>query len=130
MSDTGRNGERPAGAAPRALVYVLFFLSGVAALVYEASWSRLVGMAVGHTAEAAALVLAAYFVGLAAGQGVGGLLAQRVQPLLGYGVAELAAAAWACVLPALLGWVGTPAGSGESEFFRDAPAGRAAWCFL
>ena len=119
------------GVAPRtALVYCLFFLSGVAALVYEASWSRLVGLAVGQTAEAAALVLAAYFTGLAAGQFLGGRLAPRVPPLLGYGVAELVAAAWACLVPALLGWVGSPTGPGELELLRDSSGGRSAWCFL
>ncbi len=113
-----------------ALVYSLFFFSGIAALVYEASWSRLVGLAVGQTAEAAALVLAAYFTGLAVGQFLGGRLAPRVQPLFAYGAAELVAAAWACLVPALLGWVGSPAGPGEVEAFRDSSGGRAAWCFL
>ncbi|MBX9582072.1 MAG: fused MFS/spermidine synthase [Gemmataceae bacterium] len=116
---------------PRAaLVYALFFLSGVAALVYEASWSRLVGLAVGQTAEAAALVLAAYFTGLAAGQFLGGRLAPRVPPLLGYGAAELVAAAWACLVPAFLSWVGSPVGPGEVDAFRDSSGGRAAWCFV
>lgn len=112
------------------LIYSLFFLSGVAALVYEASWSRLVGLAVGHTAQAAALVLAAYFTGLAIGQFLGGRLAARVPPLLGYGVAELVAAAWTCLIPALLDWVGASAGPGEREWFRNSAGGRAAWSFL
>lgn len=119
--------ERPdaARASPPlylALVYVLFFLSGLAALVYEASWSRMVGLTLGHVAQAAALVLAAYFTGLAIGQLLGGLLAGRVPPLLGYGVAELVAAAWACLVPTLLDRVGSVAG--------DSSVGRAAWCFL
>ncbi|MBA4066894.1 MAG: spermidine synthase [Isosphaera sp.] len=131
MNDIGRRVEDRAGVVPRtALVYSLFFLSGVTALVYEASWSRLIGLAVGHTAQAAALVLAAYFTGMAVGQFFSGRLAPRVPPLLGYGVAELVAAAWACLVPALLGWVGTPAGQGDLELFRDSSGGRAAWCFL
>lgn len=113
-----------------ALIYSLFFLSGVAALVYEASWSRLVGLAVGHTAGAAAVVLAAYFTGLAAGQLLGGRLAGRVPPLLAYGAAEVLAAGWACLVPALLDWVGGPAGRGGPDLLRGSPAGQAAWCFL
>ncbi|VTU01675.1 spermine synthase : Spermine/spermidine synthase family protein OS=Rhodopirellula europaea SH398 GN=RESH_06305 PE=4 SV=1: Spermine_synth [Gemmataceae bacterium] len=121
---------RAGGEPPAALVYSLFFLSGVAALVYEASWSRLVGLAVGQTAQAAALVLAAYFTGLAIGQFLGGRLAARVPPLLGYGAAELVAAAWSCLVPALLDWVGGAAGPGGREWFRDSAGGRAAWGFV
>ena len=113
-----------------ALVYALFFLSGVAALVYQASWSRLVGLAIGHTAGAAAVVLAAYFTGLAAGQLLGGRLAGRVPPLFAYGVAELLAAGWACLVPALLDWVGSPAGRGGPELLCGSPVGQAAWCLL
>lgn len=130
MNAAHRADARAGAEPPAALVYSLFFLSGVAALVYEASWSRLVGLAVGHTAQAAALVLAAYFTGLAIGQFLGGRLAAGVPPLLGYGVAELVAAAWACLVPALLDWVGAPAGPGEREWFRDSAGGRAALAFL
>lgn len=119
------------GVAPHAaLVHALFFLSGIAALVYEASWSRLVGLAVGQTAQAAAIVLAAYFTGLAVGQFLGGRLARRVPPLLGYGVAELIASAWACVVPALLDRVGADVRPERLAVLRDSTAGRSAWCFL
>lgn len=131
MSDATHRVDAGVGAGPRpALVYSLFFLSGVAALVYEASWSRLVGQAVGQTAEAAAVVLAACFTGMAVGQLLGGRLARRVSPLLGYGVAELLAAAWACLVPAVLNWVGSPAEAGELDLFRGSAGGRAAWCFV
>jgi spermidine synthase len=107
------------------MVYALFFLSGAAALAYEASWSRLVGLALGNTAAAAALVIAACFAGFAIGHMLGGHLLTRVQPLLGYGVAEIFAAAWAAVIPTLLAPAGTP-----GEIFPNAsPAARAAWCF-
>src|SRR5258708_6290655 len=84
------------------LLHALFLLSGLARLVYEVSWSRQVGVGLGHTAQAVALVLAAYFAGMAAGQFLGGALATRLPPLLGYGAAELLAAAWSCLVPALL----------------------------
>lgn len=128
MKNTNRE---QVGAPPRAgLVYILFFLSGIAALVYEASWSRLIGQVAGQTAQAASLVLTAYFTGLAVGQFLGGRLAKRVPTLLGFGVAELVAAAGACLVPALLSWVSAPAGQGYSEWFRGSSGGRTMWCFL
>ncbi|MBX9625837.1 MAG: hypothetical protein K2X82_18700, partial [Gemmataceae bacterium] len=125
MSDATR--RETGGGWPPGFVYALFFLSGVAALVYEASWSRLIGLTVGHTAGAAAVVLAAYFAGLAAGQRLGGRLAGRVPPLLAYGLAEVLAAGWACLVPSLLDWVGSP---GEPDLLCGSPAGQAAWCFM
>jgi spermidine synthase len=99
---------------------LLYFLSGAAALVCEVSWSRQVGLVLGNTAEAVALVLAAFFAGMAVGQFAGGRLASRVRPLLGYGLAELAAAAWVCLVPTLL------------TAFRTADAGdtAAVLCFV
>ncbi len=83
-------------------VYLLFFASGAAALIYEVSWARQTGLLVGHTADGGVVVLTAYFAGLAVGYVVGAGLAGRVKPLPAYAVAELAAAAWACVIPSLL----------------------------
>jgi spermidine synthase len=112
------------------LIYVLFFLSGFAALVYEASWSRLIGLSIGQTAQASALVLAAYFTGLAIGQFYGGRIAHRLSPLLGYGIAELMAAAWGCAIPSLLAWVTAKVEPGDWILFRDSSIGQAFWCFL
>lgn len=119
-----------AGGRPLATASALFFLSGVTALVYQISWSRQVGLVVGNTAGAAAVVLAAFFTGLATGHLLGGRLVGRLSPLFGYGVAELVAAGWACLVPTLLQWVGTPPSPGEWVFFRDSPAGRTGWCLL
>lgn len=123
---TGR--ESNAGGQSPTPVYALFFASGVAALVYELSWSRQVGLSLGNTAGAAAVVLSAFFTGFAAGHLIGGRLAGRLSPLIGYGVAELLAAGWACLLPAFLQWIGTPPSSGEGVLFRDSLVGRAGWC--
>ena len=84
------------------MTYLLIFLSGAAALVCEVSWSRQVGLVIGHTAQAAALVLAAFFTGMAVGQLIGGRIVSRVHPLLGYGLAELAVACGASLVPSLL----------------------------
>ncbi|MBA4017567.1 MAG: hypothetical protein C0483_10380 [Pirellula sp.] len=94
------------------------------------SWSRLIGLIIGQTAQAAALVLAAYFTGLSIGQFVGGRLASRVPTLFAYGLLELIAAAWTCVVPTLLKWVETPGGREAGEVFSDSSIGPAVWCFL
>jgi len=108
-------------------VYLVFFLSGAAALVYEVSWARQVGLILGHTAHAAAVVLAAYFAGLAVGYDLGGRLARRLDPRVGYAVAEFVVAGWACVVPSLLA-----AGPGVVDSLSpSASAGRflVGWAF-
>lgn len=115
--------------APRPLVYLLFFLTGATGLVYEVSWSRQVGVVVGHTAEATALVLASYFAGLAVGQFLSGGIARKVNPLLGYGAAETGAGLLACFVPALLSGVGEMS-SGFSGDDVGGTAVRSLWCFL
>ncbi|MCE9566477.1 MAG: fused MFS/spermidine synthase [Planctomycetes bacterium] len=101
-ADVGSLSDGPTQLRFGGAVYLLFSLSGAAALVCEVSWSRQVGLVVGNTAGAAAIVLAALFTGMAVGQCLGGRLASRVRPLLGYGVAEFAVAGWVCLVPVLL----------------------------
>ena len=60
---------------------VILYLSGFAALVYEVSWNRQLGLLFGPTTHAAAVVLAAHFGGMAIGYAVGGRIANRVCPL-------------------------------------------------
>lgn len=83
-------------------VYLVFFLSGAAGLIYEISWSRQIGLLFGHTVHAAAVVLAVFFTGMAAGNALGGRWTRRIAPLLGYAAAEAVAAAWACLIPLAL----------------------------
>jgi spermidine synthase len=88
-------------------MYFVFFLSGAAALIYEISWSRQIGLLFGHTVHAASIVLASYFLGLAIGYWIGGKLLEvnrkiRISPLVGYAVAEVVVAGWAFAIPILL----------------------------
>jgi spermidine synthase len=95
------------------VVYLLFFLSGAAGLIYEISWSRQIGLLFGHTVNAAAVVLAAYFCGMALGYWHAGRRAPLLRrPLLGYGAAELIVALWALATPLLLGLLRHPAVAG------------------
>lgn len=112
--------------------YGIFFFSGVAALIYEISWSRQIGILLGQTAEAAAIVLSAYFVGLSLGYFFGGRWAARLSPLRAYGLAEIFAAAWACLIPPILSSVTTPEVAewlGQTSFHIRFVS-HAAFCFL
>ncbi len=115
-----------------AICFLIFFISGAAALIYEISWSRQIGLLFGHTVHAAAVVLASYFAGMAIGQLIGARLASRVTPLRGYGFAELAVAAWACLIPWLLKLSETPAVAAwlSDPSFAWQTSARTVFCFL
>ena len=75
------------------LALLLFFLSGVSALMYEVLWLRQLGLLFGNSSHAMATTLAAFFLGL----GVGGYRwGVRVNfhnnPLFLYGLLEIGAA--------------------------------------
>lgn len=75
------------------LVLLLFFFSGLAALVYEVLWIKELGLLFGNTAFASATTLAAFFLGLAVGGYFWGQRAAGLDnPLQTYGLLELAAA--------------------------------------
>ncbi|ANB02857.1 fused MFS/spermidine synthase [Ectothiorhodospira sp. BSL-9] len=74
-------------------IAALFFLSGFAALVYQVLWVRELGLLFGSTAQAAALAIAVFFAGLAAGGWFWGRMAPRVRSALAtFGVLEVAVA--------------------------------------
>jgi spermidine synthase len=79
---------------------LLFFLSGVSALVYQVLWMRLLALVFGVTVHAASTVLAAFMTGLALGSAVAGRLADRVaRPLAVFAVAEALVAIAALATP-------------------------------
>lgn len=49
------------------VIWILFFASGFAGLVYEVLWMKELGLLFGNTAQAAATTLAAFFLGLVVG---------------------------------------------------------------
>lgn len=85
------------------LIYLVFFLSGMAGLIYEISWARQIGLLFGHTVQAASTVLASYFAGMGLGYWLGARLSRHINPLLGYGVAELIIGVWAIGIPVIIG---------------------------
>jgi len=116
----------------RYLAYLVFLLSGSAALIYEISWSRQLGLLFGHTVHAASVVLGSYFAGMAVGYAVGGYLSKHVRPLFGYAAAEIVVAVWAFAIPVILQWSESPAIAGwlvhDSVFWQLAA--RACFSFL
>lgn len=75
------------------LVLLLFFCSGLLALVYEVLWMKELGLLFGNSAFAAATTLAAFFLGLAVGGYFWGQRAVRLKnPLKTYGFLEIAVA--------------------------------------
>lgn len=57
----------PPSRSSSGLLLVLFFASGFAALVYQVLWARQIGLLLGSTAQSAALTIAIFFTGIAAG---------------------------------------------------------------
>jgi spermidine synthase len=79
-------------------VGLMLFGSGIAALVYQVVWVRLLGLTIGATAVSVAVVLAAFFGGMA----MGGLLAQARLRRGGRGLREFALAEGVTAVSALL----------------------------
>ncbi|NNM31871.1 MAG: fused MFS/spermidine synthase, partial [Gemmatimonadetes bacterium] len=75
----------------RALLYVAFLLSGAAGLVYEVVWSRYLALFVGHSAEAAVLVISMFLGGLSLGAWLTSRVSDRLQrPVRAYALVEIA----------------------------------------
>lgn len=85
------------------LVYLLFFLSGAAALVYQVVWVRSLTLVFGGAHLAVTAVLSIFMGGLAVGGYLVGRLADRVaKPLRLYGFLELGIAVSALVFAGLM----------------------------
>src|SRR6266404_3019501 len=76
------------------LISVLFFFSGMPALIYQIVWERVLFSVDGVTAESVAVIVSAFMLGLGLGSLVGGRLSTRFSRygVLIFGIAELAIA--------------------------------------
>ena len=84
-------------------VIACFFLSGLAALLYQTAWLRQFSLVFGTSELAVATVLAAYMGGLALGSAIAGKYAGRItRPVLVYGILEAGIALSALAVPLLL----------------------------
>ena len=79
--------------------YVMTFLSGVAALVYEITWARMLGLTFGSTTLAAAAVIAGFMGGMGLGAWLYHLVYDRAKrPLLIYAMLEIGIAVTTAIL--------------------------------
>jgi len=87
------------------LIYAIFLLSGVSALMFQHIWFRQAGLVFGNSVWASSLVLSSFMAGLALGNGLAARWRSRTNPLLVYSALELTVAltgvSLVFVLPAL-----------------------------
>src|SRR5215470_5620211 len=83
-------------------ILLLFFFSGMTALIYEVIWSKYLSLLFGSTIQAQTVVLAVFMGGLALGNKFFGKRADLARNPLGiYGCLELAVGVWAFFFPSL-----------------------------
>src|SRR5262245_16858759 len=92
----------PTDRARRSALFVLFFLSGSAALIYQTAWQRLLGLFAGADTIATALVVGAFLLGLGIGSFGAGLVADRLSQraaLIAFALCEVGIALFAVLSP-------------------------------
>lgn len=84
----------------RRLLFILFFLSGLAALVYEVVWARKLSLIFGTTTYGVSSILAVFFAGLALGSWIfGKWIDKGREPLKTYAFLELGIGIYAAFTP-------------------------------
>jgi hypothetical protein len=73
------NGQHRSPSSPVMFAF-LFFLSGIAALIYQVTWQRVLFSCFGVNIESATLVVTIFMFGLGAGSILGGLASRRAEP--------------------------------------------------
>ena len=85
------------------IVFLAFFLSGAAGLMYELVWVRMLGLIFGHTVHAITTVLVVFMGGLALGSYLCGRRIDRVRHLLRtYAWLEIGIGVYAILTPGLI----------------------------
>lgn len=92
-----------------AFLSVLFFLSGMPALIYQVVWQRALFAIYGVNAQSVAVVVTAFMLGLGIGSLVGGRLSARYPKygILLFGLAELGVAIFGLSSLAIFHWIAT-----------------------
>ena len=87
----------------RRAVLALFYVSGIAGLIYQVLWLRRLSLIFGVTVYAASTVLAAFMAGLAIGSALSSRVLRRgIAPLTAFGVAEILVGVTGLISPLLL----------------------------
>ncbi len=83
-------------------VFICYFFTGAAGLIYEVIWTRMLTLVFGSTTFATSTVLAAFMGGLALGSIIFGRIADRIKrPLQGYALLEIGVGLSALIVPFL-----------------------------
>ena len=84
----------------KSLIYIFFFISGAAGIVYEVIWTRMFTIVFGNTTLAVSIVLSAFMTGLALGSYYFGKLIDREKKYLKfYAVLEVGIGITAFLIP-------------------------------
>lgn len=106
--------------APRGALLVAIFLSGLAGLVHEIVWARMLAALIGSTAHAQIVVLAVFMGGLALGAFLFGRRSdRRDRPLRTYARLEFLIAGYALILPFVLSAAGAGYEALASRFLDE-----------
>jgi MFS family permease len=99
----------------RAGLVPLFFLSGVAALVYQVCWQRMLFVAFGVDIESVTIIVSTFMFGLGVGALVGGELADRFpkRMLTMFSIIELTIGVFGILSPTLIPAIGSVAIQGS-----------------
>src|SRR5271168_4732129 len=91
----------------RVFLSLLFFCSGMPALIYQIVWQRALFAIYGVNAQSVAVVVTAFMLGLGIGSLVGGSLSKRfpTRGILIFGIAELGVAVFGLCSLKLFHWV-------------------------
>lgn len=86
----------------------LFFVSGVAALVYQVCWQRLLFASFGVDIESVTIIVSVFMLGLGLGALVGGALADRYpsKAMAMFAACELTIGVFGFFSPAIIRWTG------------------------
>jgi spermidine synthase len=108
------------------LIFLCFFISGFASLLYQVLWTRLAFAQFGVITPVLSLTISTFMLGLGLGSFYGGRwvtalsASLRVSPLILYAWAEMLVALGAVMVPRTLAWGGgvlQHAGTGSSSYF-------------
>src|SRR5688572_22131285 len=87
-SSSGPRGRIPSVLKTRFALLLIFFLSGISALIYQVVWLKYLGLIFGNTVYAAATLIAVYLAGLGIGGALFGRRARKWEPLVVYAILE------------------------------------------
>ncbi len=104
----------------RAVVLIALFVSGMAGLMHEVVWAKLLVSLIGNTSDSNAVVLIVFMGGLAIGAVSFGRRADKWRkPLTVYALLEIAIGVYSLLIPTLLGFAGNVYESLAGQIFEQ-----------